>query len=264
MGAVGGGGHDLLRLRPVRPPDRRGRAGVPGRARAGHGDRPLVLPAQPRLQDEGEGLPRRRPTSPARPTTSASRSRRTSSSRSCPRTTAATTRSAAGEPVRQDRQAGLLRADDRPPDRPLPLPGRQLLHGPRRPHQLAAAPPGENDFADAVKTAVINKRAGGMGLISGRKAFQRPMAEGVKLLNAIQDVYLCKDVSVARSLATHCAGRDGISRAPLEGRSQVPPDPALRSRGRTPKGREPRARGPFLSRGAATVVSCATASSGGP
>jgi fructose-bisphosphate aldolase, class I len=56
---------------------------------------------------------------------------------------------------------------------------------------------GENDFAEAVKTAVINKRAGGMGLISGRKAFQRPLAEGVKLLNAIQDVYLCKEVSVA-------------------------------------------------------------------
>ena len=56
---------------------------------------------------------------------------------------------------------------------------------------------GENDFADAVRTAVINKRAGGMGLISGRKAFQRPMAEGVKLLNTIQDVYLCKDVTIA-------------------------------------------------------------------
>ena len=56
---------------------------------------------------------------------------------------------------------------------------------------------GKNDFAEAVRTAIINKRAGGMGLISGRKAFQRPMAEGVKLLNAIQDVYLCKDVTVA-------------------------------------------------------------------
>ena len=55
---------------------------------------------------------------------------------------------------------------------------------------------GANDFADAVKTAVINKRAGGMGLISGRKAFQRPMAEGVKLLNAIQDVYLDPQVTV--------------------------------------------------------------------
>ena len=56
---------------------------------------------------------------------------------------------------------------------------------------------GANDFEEAVATAVINKRAGGTGLISGRKAFQRPMAEGVKLLNAIQDVYLAKDVTVA-------------------------------------------------------------------
>ncbi|NOT26118.1 MAG: class I fructose-bisphosphate aldolase [Acidobacteria bacterium] len=56
---------------------------------------------------------------------------------------------------------------------------------------------GEGDFKEAVKTAVINKRAGGTGLISGRKAFQRPMQEGVELLNAIQDVYLAKDVTVA-------------------------------------------------------------------
>ncbi len=56
---------------------------------------------------------------------------------------------------------------------------------------------GSDDFADAVKTAVINKRAGGMGLISGRKAFQRPMKEGVKLLNYIQDVYLNEDITIA-------------------------------------------------------------------
>jgi len=56
---------------------------------------------------------------------------------------------------------------------------------------------GDNDFAEAVKTAVVNKRAGGMGLISGRKAFQRPMEEGVKLLNLIQDVYLTKEITVA-------------------------------------------------------------------
>ncbi|MEP5944864.1 MAG: class I fructose-bisphosphate aldolase, partial [Balneola sp.] len=56
---------------------------------------------------------------------------------------------------------------------------------------------GDNDFADAVKTAVINKRAGGMGLISGRKAFQRPIKEGVKLLNMIQDVYLDEDITLA-------------------------------------------------------------------
>ncbi len=56
---------------------------------------------------------------------------------------------------------------------------------------------GANDLQDAVTTAVINKRAGGMGLISGRKAFQKPMAEGAALLHAIQDVYLCDDVTVA-------------------------------------------------------------------
>ncbi|MCS6806479.1 MAG: class I fructose-bisphosphate aldolase [Acidobacteriota bacterium] len=56
---------------------------------------------------------------------------------------------------------------------------------------------GKNDYADAVKTAVINKRAGGMGLISGRKTFQKPLSEGVKLFEAIQSVYLCKDVTIA-------------------------------------------------------------------
>jgi len=56
---------------------------------------------------------------------------------------------------------------------------------------------GSNDLHDAVATAVVNKRAGGCGLISGRKAFQKPMADGVEILNAIQDVYLCDDVTVA-------------------------------------------------------------------
>ncbi len=56
---------------------------------------------------------------------------------------------------------------------------------------------GDNDFRDAARTAVINKRAGGMGLISGRKAFQRPMTEGVKLLNCIQDVYLDNSITIA-------------------------------------------------------------------
>ena len=55
----------------------------------------------------------------------------------------------------------------------------------------------KNDIAEAVKTAVINKRAGGMGLISGRKAFQKPLKEGVEILNAIQDVYLAKEVTIA-------------------------------------------------------------------
>ncbi|MFP4025626.1 MAG: class I fructose-bisphosphate aldolase [Thiohalospira sp.] len=56
---------------------------------------------------------------------------------------------------------------------------------------------GKSDLSEAVQTAVINKRAGGMGLISGRKAFQRPMKEGIELLNAIQDVYLAKEIEIA-------------------------------------------------------------------
>src|SRR4029079_625262 len=56
---------------------------------------------------------------------------------------------------------------------------------------------GASDLADAVRTAVINKRGGGTGLISGRKAFQRPMKDGIGLLNAIQDVYLSQEITVA-------------------------------------------------------------------
>jgi class I fructose-bisphosphate aldolase len=56
---------------------------------------------------------------------------------------------------------------------------------------------GQKDLAEAVQTAVVNKRAGGMGLISGRKAFQKPMKDGISLLNAVQDVYLTKEITVA-------------------------------------------------------------------
>ncbi len=61
----------------------------------------------------------------------------------------------------------------------------------------SGGPSGKDDLHQAVRTAVINKRAGGMGLISGRKAFQKSMAEGVRLLNAIQDVYLSPEVTIA-------------------------------------------------------------------
>lgn len=61
----------------------------------------------------------------------------------------------------------------------------------------SGGPSGENDLAEAATTAVINKRAGGMGLISGRKAFQKPMKDGVQLLHTIQDVYLCEGISLA-------------------------------------------------------------------
>lgn len=56
---------------------------------------------------------------------------------------------------------------------------------------------GESDLHDAVVTAVVNKRAGGMGLISGRKAFQKPMKDGIQLLNTIQDVYLDSSITIA-------------------------------------------------------------------
>lgn len=56
---------------------------------------------------------------------------------------------------------------------------------------------GKNDLYDAVMTAVVNKRAAGMGLISGRTTFQKPLKDGVALFNAIQDVYLCREIKVA-------------------------------------------------------------------
>ena len=95
-------------------------------------------------------------------------------------------------------QEGLRRARRRPPGRLRPLAGGELLHGQDRPDQLRRRlGAGASDLAEAVRTAVVNKRGGGMGLISGRKAFQRPPQEGIALLNAIQDVYLCNEVTVA-------------------------------------------------------------------
>lgn len=61
----------------------------------------------------------------------------------------------------------------------------------------SGGPSGSNDLHDAATTAVINKRAGGMGLISGRKAFQKPLGEGIKILHTIQDVYLCPEITIA-------------------------------------------------------------------
>lgn len=84
-------------------------------------------------------------------------------------------------------------------DNPIDLARYQVLncYMGRAPLINSGGPSGKNDLAEAVRTAVINKRAGGAGLISGRKAFQRPMGEGIDLLNAIQDVYLSKEVTVA-------------------------------------------------------------------
>jgi class I fructose-bisphosphate aldolase len=85
-------------------------------------------------------------------------------------------------------------------DHPIDLTRYQLLNcymGRAGLINSGGASAGETDLTEAVKTAVVNKRAGGTGLISGRKAFQRPMDEGIGLLNAIQDVYLNDDVTIA-------------------------------------------------------------------
>ena len=128
----------------------------------------------------GQGLPRlRRPHRPGQPP-GRHASRPTSSSRSCRRTTAATRRSA----PRRTRTARSTSASTREltSDHPIDLCRYQVANCYMGRAGLinSGGASGENDFAEAVKTAVINKRAGGMGLISGRKAFQRPMAEGVE------------------------------------------------------------------------------------
>lgn len=84
-------------------------------------------------------------------------------------------------------------------DNPIDMTRYQLLncYAGRIPLINSGGPSGDNDFEQAVVTAIINKRAGGAGLIAGRKAFQRPFAEGVELLNAIQDVYLDSSITIA-------------------------------------------------------------------
>jgi class I fructose-bisphosphate aldolase len=84
-------------------------------------------------------------------------------------------------------------------DNPIDMTRYQVASGymGRAPLINSGGASGKNDLHDALRTAVINKRAGGAGLISGRKSFQKPMAEGVELLNAIQDVYLAPEVTIA-------------------------------------------------------------------
>lgn len=84
-------------------------------------------------------------------------------------------------------------------DHPIDLARYQVINGYMGRIGLinSGGPSGKNDLHEAAMTAVINKRAGGMGLISGRKSFQKPMKEGVQILHTIQDVYLCKDITIA-------------------------------------------------------------------
>lgn len=93
----------------------------------------------------------------------------------------------------------LVYSELTPGDHPIELCRYQLAncYMGRSPLINSGGASGDNDFGDAARTAVINKRAGGMGLISGRKAFQRPMDEGIKLLNLIQDIYLDDAITVA-------------------------------------------------------------------
>ena len=86
-----------------------------------------------------------------------------------------------------------------PKDHPIELTRYQVAgcYMGRTPLINSGGAAGDDDFAQAARTAVINKRAGGLGLITGRKAFQRPMKEGIKLLNLVQDVYLDKSITVA-------------------------------------------------------------------
>jgi class I fructose-bisphosphate aldolase len=93
----------------------------------------------------------------------------------------------------------LVYSDLTPGDHPIELCRYQLAncYMGRAPLINSGGASGENDFAEAARTAVINKRAGGAGLISGRKAFQRPMPDGVKLLNLIQDIYLDPTITIA-------------------------------------------------------------------
>ena len=132
------------------------------------------------------------PTSPARRTTSASPSRRTSSSRSS-RT------NNGGYPAIGFGKTHAKVYDELSSDHPIDLCRYQVANCYMGRAGLinSGGASGSNDMAQAVETAVINKRAGGMGLISGRKAFQKPRAEGIELLNAIQDVYLCDEVTIA-------------------------------------------------------------------
>jgi class I fructose-bisphosphate aldolase len=84
-------------------------------------------------------------------------------------------------------------------DHPIDLTRYQVVNGYMGRIGLinSGGPSGKNDLAEAAATAVINKRAGGIGLISGRKAFQKPLKEGIQILHTIQDVYLAKEIGLA-------------------------------------------------------------------
>ena len=180
---------DLLRLGRVQAPDRRGLRGVRGRPRARAGDDPLVLPAQLGVQRTKDGGPDYHLAADL-----------TGQANHLGVTIEA---DIIKQKLPEVAAPGFLDLDFGKTDKrvyselttphPIDMTRYQLANCYMGRAGLinSGGASGDNDLQDAVKTAVINKRAGGTGLISGRKAFQRPMAEGIELLNAIQDVYLC-------------------------------------------------------------------------
>ena len=186
---------DLFRVARIEAADPGDHRDVPAGARARHVHRALVLSAEPRVQDQGDRLsPRRRSDGQANHlgvTIEADIIKQ---------------KLPENEPVGFDalkfgktHKAVYTQLCS---DNPIDLTRYQLANcymGRAGLINSGGASAGESDLKEAVKTAVINKRAGGTGLISGRKAFQRPMNEGVALLNAIQDVYLTKEVTIACS-----------------------------------------------------------------
>ena len=170
-------------------PDRRGLGGLRGRARARPGDDPLVLPAQLRVQRTKDGGPDYHLAADL-----------TGQANHLGVTIEA---DIIKQKLPEVAAPGFLDLDFGKTDKrvytelmtphPIDMTRYQLANCYMGRSGLinSGGASGDNDLQDAVRTAVINKRAGGTGLISGRKAFQRPLAEGVELLNAIQDVYLC-------------------------------------------------------------------------
>ena len=169
--------------------------GVPGRPRAGHGDGPVVLPAQPSLQ-EGQGLPRvRRPHRPGEPPRRHDRGRHHQAEAAGEQRRLQGAQQQ-GESVRQDRQAHLHRALERPPDRPLPLPGRELLHGPGRPHQQRRRL-GRQRLRRSREDRRHQQARRRHGPHLRPQSLPAPDGRRREAAATIQDVYLCKEVTIA-------------------------------------------------------------------
>ena len=190
MGAAAVGATIYFGSDGVDPPDRRGRRGLRRGPRARHGHRPLVLPAQQRLQ---EG---RRDYHVAADLTGQANHLGVTIQADIIKQKLPENNGGYNALLESYGKTDKQVYDELTTDHPIDLSRYQVANcymGRVGLINSGGESKGENDLADAVRTAVINKRAGGMGLISGRKAFQRPMDEGVELLNAIQDVYLDAD-----------------------------------------------------------------------